>query len=92
MVLSPDIQKKAQSEIDLVVGGNRLPSFADKSSLPYVSCIVWECLRWNPAAPMAVPHFAAEDDEYNGCRIPKGTTILANVWYECQHTSYGAHN
>jgi len=80
MILSPDIQKKAQDEIDRVVGGNRLPSFADKSLLPYISCIVWECLRWNPVTPMAVPHFVTEDDEYDGYRIPKRSTIMANVW------------
>jgi len=80
MVLSPNIQKKAQDEIDRVIGGNRLPCFADKSSLPYTSCIVWECLRWNPVTPLAVPHFVTKDDEYNGYRIPKGSTVLANVW------------
>jgi cytochrome P450 len=88
MILSPDIQKKAQDEIDRVVGGNRLPSFADKSLLPYISCIVWECLRWNPVTPMAVPHFVTEDDEYDGYRIPKRSTIMANVWYELRAISF----
>jgi hypothetical protein len=32
MVLSPDVQKKAQDEIDRITAGNRLPTFADKSS------------------------------------------------------------
>src|ERR1700691_1583365 len=81
MVLFPEIQKKAQDEIDHISGGNRLPCFEDKSSLPYISCIVWECLRWNPVAPMGVPHFVTEDDEYNGYRIPKGSTVFSNVWY-----------
>ncbi|KIM81633.1 hypothetical protein PILCRDRAFT_821401 [Piloderma croceum F 1598] len=80
MVLYPDIQKKAQDDIDRITGGGRLPTFADKTSLPYISCVVWECLRWNPATPMAVPHRVTEDDEYNGFRIPKGSTIIANVW------------
>ena len=80
MVLSPEIQKKARDEIDRITGGNRLPSFTDKSSLPYISCITWECLRWNPVAPMGGAHFSTEDDEYNGYRIPKGTTVLPNVW------------
>jgi cytochrome P450 len=81
MVLYPNIQKKAQDDIDRITGGGRLPTFADKTSLPYISCVVWECLRWNPATPMAVPHRVTEDDEYNGFRIPKGSTIIANVWY-----------
>ena len=82
MVLSPDIQKKAQEEIDRVIGSDRLPSFADKSSLPYISCIVWECLRWNPVAPMGGAHFTTKDDQYNGYQIPKGSTVMANVWYD----------
>jgi cytochrome P450 len=81
MVLFPGLQKTAQDEIDHIVGGNRLPSFADKPSLPYISCIVWECLRWNPAGPMAGAHFSTENDEYNGYRIPKGSTIFPNAWY-----------
>ncbi|KIM73495.1 hypothetical protein PILCRDRAFT_802518 [Piloderma croceum F 1598] len=80
MVLSPDIQKKAQDEIDRLTTGNRIPTFADKLSLPYISCIIWECLRWNPASPLGGTHFTTEDDEYNGYRIPKGTTVIPNVW------------
>jgi cytochrome P450 len=80
MVLSPGVQKKAQNEIDRVTAGSRLPSFVDKSSLPYISCIVWECLRWNPVAPMGGAHSLTEDNEYNGYRIPKGSTVLPNVW------------
>ncbi|KIM78610.1 hypothetical protein PILCRDRAFT_98340 [Piloderma croceum F 1598] len=80
MVLYPDVQRKARDELDRVLGDNRLPSFADKSSLPYISCIVWECLRWNPVAPMGLAHYVTEDDEYNGYRIPKGSTVLPNIW------------
>ena len=82
MVLFPDIQRKAQDEIDRVVGDNRLPSFTDQSSLPYISHIVWECLRWNPVKPMGLARLVTEDDEYKSYRIPKGSTILPNVWYE----------
>jgi len=81
MVLLPDIQKKAQNKIDFIVGSNRLPSFADKSSLPYISHIVWECLRWNPVFPMGLARLVTEDDECKGYRIPKGSTVLPNVWY-----------
>jgi cytochrome P450 len=85
MVLFPEIQKKAQEEIDHIVGGNRLPAFADKLSLPYITCIVWESLRWNPVTPLGVAHCLTEDDEYNGYRIPKGSTVLPNVWYGGQN-------
>jgi cytochrome P450 len=47
----PDVQKKAQAEIDAVVGPDRLPSFADRNSLPYTEALVKEVLRWNAVVP-----------------------------------------
>ncbi|KAF8871010.1 cytochrome P450 [Infundibulicybe gibba] len=35
MALYPEAQRKAQAELDSVVGNNRLPEFADRNSLPY---------------------------------------------------------
>lgn len=54
MTLFPDIQKRAQAEIDSVVGPDRLPSFADRESLPYVEAVVKEVFRWNPVAPLGM--------------------------------------
>jgi cytochrome P450 len=42
MALHPAVQAKAQREIDEVVGGDRLPTFADREDLPYVEAIVKE--------------------------------------------------
>ena len=44
----------SRSELDAVVGDSwqRLPSFSDRSSLPYIEAIVLEILRWNPAVPL----------------------------------------
>jgi cytochrome P450 len=52
MVLYPDIQKKAQQELDSVIGRGRLPEFTDRPSLPYIDSIVKETIRWNPVAPL----------------------------------------
>jgi len=54
MTLFPDVQKKAQAEIDAVVGTDRLPSFADRESLPYIEALVKEVLRWNAVGPTGV--------------------------------------
>lgn len=43
---------KARSEIDRVIGRDRLPSFDDRASLHYIEALVKELLRWNPAAPL----------------------------------------
>lgn len=82
-VLHPAVAKKAQAQLDHVVGPSRLPGFFDKEHLPYVFAIVQEVLRWRPVAAGGVPHAVTEDDEYMGFRIPKGATILANQWAIC---------
>lgn len=81
MVMFPDVQQKAQEEIDRVVGTDRLPSFEDRDQLPYINGLVKETMRWWPIAPMGFPHTATEDIEYNGIHIPKGATLLPAVWW-----------
>ncbi|KAJ7862995.1 cytochrome P450 [Mycena leptocephala] len=80
MLMNPEAQKKAQAEIDSVVGAGHLPDFADEAALPYVSAIVKEVLRWRNATPIAIPHYLAVDDEYLGYRIPAGSIVIGNVW------------
>ena len=52
MALYPEVQKKAQAEIDAVVGPDRLPGFEDRPSLPYINAVVKELMRWNLVAPL----------------------------------------
>ena len=52
MTLYPEVQRKAQEEVDRVIGSDRLPTLADQSSLPYVDALVQEVLRWNPVGPL----------------------------------------
>ncbi|KAJ6622291.1 cytochrome P450 [Mycena sp. CBHHK59/15] len=80
MIANPDAQKKAQAEIDSVVGTNRLPDFDDESSLPYVSAVVKEVLRWRSVTPIAIPHFLPVEDEYRGYRLPAGSIVIPNAW------------
>ena len=51
MAVYPEVQKKAQAEIDAVVGPNRLPDFHDRPSLPYINAVVKESSRWNLVLP-----------------------------------------
>ncbi|KAM0419320.1 hypothetical protein ACHAPD_002879 [Fusarium lateritium] len=48
MVLHPEIQKKAQDELDAVIGPGKLPEFSDRSYLPYIEHIVQEIYRYTP--------------------------------------------
>ncbi|EKM74261.1 hypothetical protein AGABI1DRAFT_133449 [Agaricus bisporus var. burnettii JB137-S8] len=79
MVLYPEVQKKAQAELDRVLDG-RLPEPDNDSSLPYIHAMVKETLRWQPVTPLALPHMATDADEYNGYYIPKGTLVIGNGW------------
>ncbi|KAJ3762601.1 cytochrome P450 [Lentinula raphanica] len=82
MALNPDKQRKAQAEIDRVVGFGNRPTFGHRSNLQYVESLIKEVYRLNPAFPMALPHAlnSKTDDEYRGWRIPKGSTVIANTW------------
>ncbi|KAH9487255.1 Cytochrome P450 monooxygenase COX2 [Psilocybe cubensis] len=80
MAMYPEAQKKAQAELDAVVGSHRLPDFGDRKSLPYINAVVKESMRWNQVLPLSIGHMASEDDEYDGYFIPRGTVVLANGW------------
>jgi cytochrome P450 len=47
----PEIQARAQAEVDALTGKTRLPSASDASSLLYVRKIVTEVLRLSPVIP-----------------------------------------
>lgn len=53
MALHPEVQKKAQAELDQVLGG-RLPEFADRPNLPYINAVIKETGRWQPVAPLGI--------------------------------------
>ncbi|CAE6462182.1 unnamed protein product [Rhizoctonia solani] len=80
MTLNPHVQAKAQAEVDRVLGQDRLPEMDDRESLPYVECVLKEVERWQPVVPLGVPHASTEDDEYRGYFIPKGATVIGNLW------------
>ncbi|KIX09210.1 uncharacterized protein Z518_00289 [Rhinocladiella mackenziei CBS 650.93] len=81
MMLFPHIQKRAQEELDTVVGPDRLPRMEDFESLPYIRQVTKEALRWLPTAISgAIPHAAVDEDEVDGYRIPAGATIVLAVW------------
>ncbi|KAH8103808.1 cytochrome P450 [Cristinia sonorae] len=79
MTLNPDIQLKAQEEIDRIVGHDRLPAYTDRPNLPYVDAIFRELMRWRPPVPL-VPRSMAQDDVYNGYFVPNGAFVFVNAW------------
>lgn len=62
MLLNPDVQARAQAEIDSVVGTMRLPVFEDRPSLLYIEAVLRETLRWHPPVPLGkspFPHISS---------------------------------
>ncbi|KAJ3563463.1 hypothetical protein NP233_g8928 [Leucocoprinus birnbaumii] len=80
MTRYPEIQKRAQREVDEVVGRDRLPAHADAPYMPYIMAIVKETLRWQATTPPGVPRQVASDDVYNGYFIPKDSVVWYNQW------------
>jgi len=67
MTLYPSIQRKAQAEVDAVVGADRLPTFEDLDHLPYVDAVCKEVLRWLPVVPLSE------------CIIPSAVTVESRL-------------
>jgi len=76
----PDVLKRAQQELDSVVKPGHMPDFDDEASLPFITAIVKETMRWRDVAPIAIPHYLDVEDEYKGYRIPASSVIIANAW------------
>jgi len=88
MLLHPEVRLRAQTEIDAVVGPDRLPSLSDRPNLPYVEAILKEVLRLHPVVPLGVPHRSVQDDIFNGFFIPKGSILISNIWQYTHDPNY----
>lgn len=80
MLLFPEVQKKAQEELDRVCG-DRFPTMDDWDDLPYIRACVKETNRWMPTAILGIAHSNNKEDVYMGYRIPKDSMCVVNVWY-----------
>jgi cytochrome P450 len=96
MTRHPESFKKAQEELDRVVGTERLPTFEDRPNLPYVEAVMKEVLRWHPVLPLGFLHKTVQEDVYDGYYIPNETTVFPNIWgvtrNEDEYTDANAFN
>jgi cytochrome P450 len=76
----PDIMKRAQAELDNIVGTNRLVEESDLQNLPYLQAILKENFRIHPPAPLMVPHCSIETSQVQGYNLPANTRVLVNLW------------
>eukprot|EP00253_Pinus_taeda_P000720 PITA_00720 len=80
LIRNPEKLKRAQAELEAVVGVDRRMEESDTESLPYLRAVVKEVFRLHPAGPLLVPHRADSDCEIAGFVIPKDSRVLVNVW------------
>ncbi|XP_043707176.1 cytochrome P450 78A5-like [Telopea speciosissima] len=81
MVLHPDIQAKAQKEIDIQISKNRHVRDSDILNLPYLQAIVKEVLRLHPPGPLlSWARLATHDVHVGKFFVPAGTTAMVNMW------------
>ncbi|UKZ63824.1 uncharacterized protein TrAtP1_005047 [Trichoderma atroviride] len=76
MALHPEVQQRAQEEIDRVVGPSRLPTWKDHPNLPYTRAIIKELGRFAPLLTFSFPHYSTEEFVYQGYTIPNNTLLL----------------
>ncbi|KAK2973536.1 hypothetical protein RJ640_010591 [Escallonia rubra] len=80
LVKNPRVLKKAQEELDRVIGTDRVMIESDIPNLPYLKCVVKEALRLHPPTPLMLPHKANANVKIGGYDVPKGSTVIVNVW------------
>ncbi|KAG1876595.1 cytochrome P450 [Suillus subalutaceus] len=83
MTLFPDVQKKAQAEIDAVVGPDEVFRWSVVGPTgAWISFIVFfNCWAVSTAQLTAIPHRVTEDDIHDGYYIPKGSLVIPNIWF-----------
>jgi cytochrome P450 len=78
----PECLQKMRSEIDENFGDEEI-NYSKLHSLKYTIAVLDEAMRIYPPFWM-IDREAQEDDEFNGMKIPKGTTVIPYI--------YGAHH
>ncbi|XP_007039963.2 PREDICTED: geraniol 8-hydroxylase [Theobroma cacao] len=80
VVNKPEVMRKAQQELDEVVGKENIVEETHVHKLPYLLAIMKESLRLHPVLPLLVPHSPSEDCTVGGYAIPKGCRVFVNAW------------
>ncbi|XP_067326544.1 cytochrome P450 2C19-like [Anolis sagrei] len=72
----PAVAAKVHEEIDQVIGGERMPTMADRPKMPYTEATLHEAQRFLDLIPLGLARRARRDVEMEGFVIPKGATVL----------------
>ncbi|PNY15012.1 cytochrome p450 [Trifolium pratense] len=80
LLKNPRVMKKAQNELEIVVGMKRKVEESDLNKLEYLDMVIKESLRFHPVAPLLIPHQSLEDCMVEDFFIPKKSRVIVNAW------------
>ncbi|KAK9103257.1 hypothetical protein Sjap_020511 [Stephania japonica] len=76
----PETMKKAQEELERVVGKDNILEESHFPKLHYLQVVMKEVLRLHPPIPLLIPHSPSSSCNIGGYMIPKGTGVFVNTW------------
>ncbi|KAF3784271.1 3-9-dihydroxypterocarpan 6A-monooxygenase [Nymphaea thermarum] len=80
LLKNPTVMRRAQQEIEVVVGRDQHVEESHLTKLPYLGAVIKEVLRLHPVLPLLVPHSPSSPCKVAGFDIPVGTSVMFNVW------------
>lgn len=80
MMLFPKLSARHRKRSILSLGKEDGLLWWTAPRLPYVEALYQEVLRWHPVAPLGVPHRLTEEDTWGSYALPKGSTVISNIW------------
>ncbi|KAL7594809.1 hypothetical protein Lser_V15G29253 [Lactuca serriola] len=75
-----DIMKRIQKELADVVGLDNIVEESHLPKLQYLDATIKETFRLHPVVPLILPRSPSQDCIVAGYTIPKGCTVLLNIW------------
>ncbi|XP_072314705.1 cytochrome P450 17A2 [Eucyclogobius newberryi] len=84
----PEVQIRAQEELDEQVGLDRPVMISDRTRLPFVEAVIQESLRIRPVSPVLIPHTALTQTSLGGHLVQPGTRVLVNMWAIHHHPQH----
>ncbi|KAL9242862.1 hypothetical protein vseg_016820 [Gypsophila vaccaria] len=80
LIRNPEKMRKAQAELNEVIGKGNPVEESDIAGLPYLQAVVKEGFRIHPPVPLSVPRKTVSDVDILGFTVPKDTQVLLNIW------------
>lgn len=91
MVHYPEVMRRAQAQIDTVVGRDRLPTFGDRDRLPYIEAIIKEVQRWRPVGPIGLPRCTTQVRRLGSRYRVLVSFPMKDDWYKGYFIPKGKH-